>query len=68
VVANAPACALSATVYAGIGVAGGSIFPQPWQGVAAAVLLILVVNQGATWWTRWRANRLSAPDAGTGAR
>ena len=45
VVANAPACALWATVYAGIGVAGGSIFPQPWQGVVAAVILILVINQ-----------------------
>jgi membrane protein DedA with SNARE-associated domain len=45
VIANLPACALWATVYAGIGVAGGSIFPKPWQGVVAAVILILIVNQ-----------------------
>jgi membrane protein DedA with SNARE-associated domain len=45
VIANLPACALWATVYAGIGLAGGSIFPEPWQGVLAAVLLILIVNQ-----------------------
>jgi membrane protein DedA with SNARE-associated domain len=49
VVANAPACALWATVYAGIGVAGGSIFPKPWQSVVAAVALILVVNQTISW-------------------
>ena len=57
VVANAPACALWATVYAGIGVAGGSIFPEPWQGVVAAVVLILVVNQSIAWWTRRREAR-----------
>jgi len=62
VVANAPACALWATVYAGIGVAGGSIFPEPWQGVVAAVALILVVNQSVTWWTRRREARSAAPD------
>ena len=45
VVANAPACALWAFVYAGIGVAGGSIFPEPWQGVIAALILVLVVSQ-----------------------
>src|SRR3954471_21539775 len=45
VVANVPACALWSTVYAGIGVAGGSIFPEPWQGVVAAVILILIINQ-----------------------
>jgi membrane protein DedA with SNARE-associated domain len=45
VIANVPACALWSVVYAAIGVAGGSIFPEPWQGVVAAVLLILIVNQ-----------------------
>ena len=45
VIANLPACVLWAVVYAGIGVAGGSIFPEAWQGVVAAVLLILIINQ-----------------------
>ena len=54
VVANLPACALWATVYAGIGVAGGSIFPEPWQGVVAAVLLILIINQSISWWNKRR--------------
>jgi membrane protein DedA with SNARE-associated domain len=60
VVANAPACLLWAVVYAAIGVAGGSIFPKPWEGVVAAVLLILVVNQSVSWWTRRREARATA--------
>lgn len=54
VVANAPACALWSSVYAAVGVAGGSIFPQPWEGVVAAVLLILIVNQTVSWWNKRR--------------
>ncbi|GGK81184.1 DedA family protein [Mangrovihabitans endophyticus] len=54
VIANLPACALWSTVYAGIGVAGGSIFPEPWEGVVAAVILILVVNQAVNWWNKRR--------------
>jgi membrane protein DedA with SNARE-associated domain len=64
IVANLPACALWAAVYAGIGVAGGSIFPEPWQGVVAAVLLILVVNQSVTWWTRRREKRTAEQEQG----
>ncbi|XVU23608.1 DedA family protein [Actinoplanes sp. CA-054009] len=60
VVANAPACALWATVYAGIGVAGGSIFPEPWQGVIAAVVLILVINQTVSWVNKKREARQAA--------
>lgn len=60
VVANLPACALWSAVYAGIGVAGGSIFPQPWQGVVAAVLLILIVNQTVSWITKRRDSRRAA--------
>jgi len=63
VVANAPACALWAGVYAGIGVAGGSIFPRPWEGVVAAVLLILVVNQTVSWFTKRREARAAASEA-----
>src|SRR6185437_15037647 len=48
VVANLPACLLWSSVYAAIGVAGGSIFARPWEGVVAAVILILIVNQTVT--------------------
>ncbi|MEV4345843.1 VTT domain-containing protein [Actinoplanes sp. NPDC049596] len=64
VVANAPACALWASVYAGIGVAGGSIFPKPWQGVIAAVVLILIINQTVSWISKKREARQSvAPES-----
>jgi membrane protein DedA with SNARE-associated domain len=45
VVANAPACVLWSVVYAGIGVAGGSIFPEPWEGVVAAIVLVVLIGQ-----------------------
>jgi len=64
VIANLPACGLWALVYAAIGVAGGSIFPKPWQGVVAAVLLILIINQSVTVVQRRRARleESAAPD------
>jgi len=62
VVANAPACVLWSTVYAGIGVAGGSIFPEPWEGVVAAIILVLLVSQGVGWWNKRRTARLEAAE------
>nr|WP_269810092.1 VTT domain-containing protein [Kineosporia rhizophila] len=44
-VANAPACALWSVVYVALGTVGGSVFPEPWQGVLAAVVLVLLVTQ-----------------------
>jgi membrane protein DedA with SNARE-associated domain len=60
VVANAPACALWSFVYAGIGVAGGSIFAEPWEGVLAAIILVVLVSQAVSWWNRRRTARLEA--------
>jgi membrane protein DedA with SNARE-associated domain len=54
VVANAPACVLWSVVYAGIGVLGGAVFPQPWQGVVAAVVLVVLVTQAVSWAGRRR--------------
>src|SRR5689334_24038605 len=73
VIANLPACALWSVVYAGIGVAGGSIFPEPWQGVIAAVVIILIVNQTISFINKRRAARaegatdqpVTAPDMNT---
>ena len=64
VIANLPACALWSAVYAGIGVAGGSIFPEPWQGVVAAVVLILIINQAISMISK----RREARPAKSGAR
>jgi membrane protein DedA with SNARE-associated domain len=54
VVANLPACALWSVLYAAIGLAGGSIFGEPWQGVVAALVLILLVNRAITWISKRR--------------
>ena len=66
VVANLPACALWSAVYAGIGVAGGSIFPEPWEGVVAAVILVVLVTQVVSLVNKRRAARAEARGA-TGA-
>ena len=51
------AVTLWAAVYAAIGVAGTSIFPQAWQGVVAAVVLVIVFSLLPTMVERWRARR-----------
>ena len=58
VTANAPACALWSLVYAGIGVLGGSVLPEPWQGVVAAILLVVVITQVVNLWSRRRAREV----------
>ncbi|MEV8508336.1 VTT domain-containing protein [Actinoplanes sp. NPDC051475] len=63
VVANLPACALWSVVYAGIGVAGGSIFPEPWQGVVAAIILVLVISQVVNLVSKRRSARVEADGA-----
>ncbi|BCJ55344.1 membrane protein [Actinoplanes sp. NBRC 14428] len=72
VVANLPACTLWSVVYAGIGVAGGSIFPEPWQGVVAAIILVVVIGQVVSLVNKRRAERAEPGEAspstpGTGA-
>jgi membrane protein DedA with SNARE-associated domain len=62
VVANAPACILWSVVYAGIGVAGGSIFPKPWEGVVAAVVLVVLISQIVSWWSKRRDARAAAAE------
>jgi membrane protein DedA with SNARE-associated domain len=65
VVANAPACLLWSAVYAGIGVAGGSIFPKPWQGVLAAIILVVIVGQTVSLINKRRARAAEeAPQPG----
>ncbi|MEU5725630.1 VTT domain-containing protein [Micromonospora sp. NPDC047738] len=53
-VANAPASLLWAVLYASIGVLGRAVFPQPWQSVVAAVLLVVLVTQALGWLSRRR--------------
>ncbi|WP_367123613.1 DedA family protein [Streptomyces phytohabitans] len=51
---DVPACLAWAATYQLIGVAGGSLFPEPWQGVAAAVGLTVLVSAAPTVWRRIR--------------
>lgn len=41
---NLPACLAWAATYQVIGVLGGSLFPEPWEGVVVAVGLTLVLS------------------------
>ncbi len=53
----APAALAWAATYQVIGILGGSLFEKPWQGVAAAVLLTVVVSAAPTLWRRARGRR-----------
>jgi membrane protein DedA with SNARE-associated domain len=56
-VANGYACLLWSAVYAAIGLLGGAIFAEPWEGIVAAVVLILLLTQLASWVRRRRQPR-----------
>lgn len=47
-----PACLAWAATYQIIGVVGGSLFPQPWEGVVAAVALTLLISAVPSLWRR----------------
>ncbi|MFG2193608.1 DedA family protein [Streptomyces sp. NPDC048639] len=49
---DAPACLAWAAAYGLIGIAGGSLFAQPWEGVVAAVALTVLVSAVPAVWRR----------------
>ncbi|MEV7288880.1 VTT domain-containing protein [Streptomyces sp. NPDC093252] len=51
---DVPACLAWAVTYGLIGVAGGSLFSEPWEGVAAAVGLTLAISAVPGVWRRVR--------------
>ncbi|MFF5929924.1 DedA family protein [Streptomyces hydrogenans] len=51
---DAAACLAWAATYQLIGILGGSLFPEPWQGVVAAVGLTLLVSAVPAAWRRLR--------------
>ncbi|MFD4571017.1 DedA family protein [Streptomyces sp. NPDC058417] len=64
---NLPACLAWAATYQLIGILGGSLFPEPWEGVAAAIVLTVVVSLAPTLWRRLRrAGTGRGTGAGTG--
>ncbi|WP_415953779.1 DedA family protein [Streptomyces sp. KLOTTS4A1] len=51
---NLPACLAWAATYQLIGILGGSLFPEAWQGVAAAVGVTVLISAGPSVWRRMR--------------
>ncbi|MFJ6081022.1 DedA family protein [Streptomyces sp. NPDC092369] len=54
---NLPACLAWAVTYQLIGVLGGSLFNEPWEGVVAAVALTVVISLAPSLWKRVRRPR-----------
>ncbi|MFF8593687.1 DedA family protein [Streptomyces sp. NPDC015220] len=51
---NLPACLAWTVTYQLIGILGGSLFDKPWEGVAAAILLTVLVGAAPSAWRRIR--------------
>ncbi|MFD7096720.1 DedA family protein [Streptomyces xanthophaeus] len=51
---DAPACLAWAATYGLIGILGGSLFSEPWKGVALAVGLTVLISAGPSLWRRLR--------------
>jgi membrane protein DedA with SNARE-associated domain len=51
---DVPACLAWAVTYQLIGILGGSLFKEPWEGVVAAVVLTLVISGAPSVWRRFR--------------
>ncbi|WP_367319843.1 DedA family protein [Streptomyces sp. HUAS ZL42] len=54
---NFPACLAWAVTYQLIGILGGSLFPEPWEGVVAAVALTLLISAAPSVWRRIRKTK-----------
>ncbi|WP_020119172.1 DedA family protein [Streptomyces canus] len=52
---NLPACLAWAVTYQLIGILGGSLFKEPWQGVVAAIALTVAISAAPTVWKRVRS-------------
>ncbi|MER5939847.1 VTT domain-containing protein [Streptomyces sp. NPDC001928] len=52
---NFPACLAWAVTYQLIGILGGSLFDEPWEGVVAAVVLTVVISAAPSIWKRVRS-------------
>ncbi|ATW51550.1 DedA family protein [Streptomyces xantholiticus] len=54
---DVPACLAWAATYGLIGILGGSLFAEPWQGVVAAVALTVLLSGVPALWRRLRPSR-----------
>ncbi|MFJ7269606.1 DedA family protein [Streptomyces sp. NPDC099050] len=51
---DGPACLAWAATYGLIGIVGGSLFAEPWKGVALAVALTILISAAPSLWRRIR--------------
>ncbi|MEU5576516.1 DedA family protein [Streptomyces huasconensis] len=51
---DVPACLAWAVTYQLIGILGGSLFKEPWEGVALAVALTVLISAAPTVWRKVR--------------
>ncbi|MBO1331083.1 DedA family protein [Streptomyces sp. VRA16 Mangrove soil] len=49
-----PACLAWAATYQVIGIVGGSLFAEPWEGIVAAILLTVLISAVPSVWRRMR--------------
>nr|WP_156722368.1 VTT domain-containing protein [Streptomyces apocyni] len=54
---NGPACLAWAATYQLIGILGGSLFAEPWQGLIAVVVLTVLISGAPGVWRRVRGPR-----------
>jgi membrane protein DedA with SNARE-associated domain len=54
---NFPACLAWAVTYQLIGILGGSLFSEPWEGILAAIVLTVLVSAAPSLWRRVRGTR-----------
>ena len=59
-IADIAAAALWSVLYAAIGIAGRAVFPEPWQGAVAAIVLVLALSAIGSLVQRWRRKRAHA--------
>ncbi|MFJ9175253.1 DedA family protein [Streptomyces sp. NPDC102360] len=60
---DVPACLAWAATYQVIGILGGSLFPEPWQGVVAAIGLTVLISAGPAVWRKVRGRESGSQHA-----
>ncbi|MFI6079772.1 DedA family protein [Streptomyces sp. NPDC051217] len=63
-----PACLAWAATYQLIGILGGSLFAEPWEGVVAAVALTVLISGSPTIWRKLRGRGKGAGADGSARR
>jgi membrane protein DedA with SNARE-associated domain len=66
IVSNIAACLLWSATYSAIGLLSRNVFPQPWQGVVCAIIVVLAAGQIAGWVEKRRQRSMEAKNSDAG--